>query len=94
VIGKKAAQALDRAGIICNYNTVPYDPRKPFSPSGVRMGSPAVTSRGMGEGDMTRVAAWIDEVVSNVDDEAAIDRVGAEVREYCRRFPAPGCLLG
>jgi len=43
---------------------------------------------------MTRVAAWIDEVVSNVDDEAAIDRVGAEVREYCRRFPAPGCLLG
>ena len=94
VIGKKAARALDRAGIICNYNTVPYDPRKPFSPSGVRMGSPAVTSRGMGEGDMTRVAAWIDEVVRNVDDEAAIDRVGAEVREFCRGFPAPGCLLG
>ena len=50
VIGKKAAQALDRAGIICNYNTVPYDPRKPFSPSGIRLGTPSVTSRGMKRG--------------------------------------------
>jgi len=93
VIGKKAAQALDRAGIICNYNTVPFDPRKPFSPSGVRMGTPAVTSRGMGEAEMKQIGAWIDEVVAHVDDEAAIARVGTEVREFCRRFPAPGCLL-
>ena len=93
VIGKKAAQALDRAGIICNSNTVPFDPRKPFSPSGVRMGTPAVTSRGMGEAEMKQIGAWIDEVVAHVDDEAAIARVGTEVREFCRRFPAPGCLL-
>ncbi|HXF50755.1 MAG TPA: serine hydroxymethyltransferase [Dehalococcoidia bacterium] len=93
VIGKKAAKALDRAGIVCNYNTVPYDPRKPFSPSGIRLGTPAVTSRGMDEAAMRQIAAWIDEVISNVDDEAVIERVGAEVREFCRSFPAPGILL-
>lgn len=93
VIGKKAAKALDRAGIVCNYNTVPYDPRKPFSPSGIRLGTPAVTSRGMDEAAMRQIAAWIDEVISNVDDETVIERVGAEVREFCRGYPAPGILL-
>jgi glycine hydroxymethyltransferase len=93
IIGKKAAQALDRAGIICNSNTVPYDPRKPFSPSGVRMGTPAVTSRGMGESEMKQIGAWIDEVVAHADDEAAVARVNAAIIEFCDRFPAPGCLL-
>jgi glycine hydroxymethyltransferase len=93
IIGKKAAQALDRAGIICNSNTVPYDPRKPFSPSGVRIGTPAVTSRGMGEAEMRQIGAWIDEVVAHADDEAAIARVNAEVIEFGRRFPAPGCRV-
>jgi len=93
IIGNKAAKALDRAGIICNSNTVPYDPRKPFSPSGIRIGTPAVTSRGMGETEMKQVGAWIDEVVAHADDESAIVRVNAEVIEFCRRFPAPGCRL-
>jgi glycine hydroxymethyltransferase len=93
IIGKKAAQALDRAGIICNSNTVPFDPRKPFSPSGARMGTPAVTSRGMGEAEMKQIGAWIDEVVAHADDEPTIARVNAEVIEFCRRFPAPGCRL-
>jgi glycine hydroxymethyltransferase len=93
VIGKKAAQALDRAGIICNYNTVPYDPRKPFSPSGIRLGTPAVTARGMAEGEMRRIGAWIDQVIARVDDEAAITRIADEVREFCRGFPAPGLIL-
>jgi glycine hydroxymethyltransferase len=94
VIGKKAAQTLDRAGIVVNYNTVPYDPRKPFSPSGVRLGSPAVTSRGMKEAEMRRIVAWMDEVITNVDDEQAVERVRGEVKELCSGFPAPGIRLG
>jgi glycine hydroxymethyltransferase len=90
VIGKKGAQALDRAGIVCNYNTVPYDPRKPFSPSGLRLGTPAVTSRGMGEGEMRQIARWIDQAIAHADDEAALARISGEVTEMCRRFPAPG----
>jgi glycine hydroxymethyltransferase len=92
VIGKKAAQALDRAGLVCNYNTVPYDPRKPFSPSGIRLGTPAVTSRGMREPEMRQIGAWLDMVVANVDDERMIARVAGEVREFSRRFPAPGLV--
>ena len=90
VIGKKAAQALDRAGIIGNYNTVPFDPRKPFSPSGLRLGTPSITSRGMKEADMDAIAGWIDEVIAHVDDETVAARVCGEVREFCRNFPAPG----
>jgi glycine hydroxymethyltransferase len=90
VIGKRAAQALDRAGIVCNYNTVPFDPRKPFSPSGIRLGTPAVTSRGMKEPEMRQIGAWLDEVVAKIDDEAVIARVAGEVREFSRHFPAPG----
>ncbi len=93
VPGKKAAKALERAGIVCNYNTVPYDPRKPFNPSGIRLGTPAVTSRGMGEEQMRQIAVWMDQVISHVDDEDAIARVGEEVRSMCRSFPAPGILL-
>lgn len=93
VIGKKASRALDRAGIICNYNTVPYDLRKPFSPSGIRLGTPAVTSRGMAAPEMRQIGAWIDEVITHVDDEAALDRIALEVNDLCRSFPAPGLLL-
>ena len=91
-IGKKAAQALDRAGIICNYNTVPFDPRKPFSPSGIRLGTPAVTSRGMREPEMRQIGAWLDTVVANIDDEGVIARIGGEIREFSRQFPAPGLV--
>lgn len=90
VFGKKAAKALDRAGIVANYNTIPYDPRKPFSPSGVRIGTPAVTSRGMGEEEMRRIAAWMDEVVAAPEDEGVIDRVRVEVEDLCSGFPVPG----
>ena len=93
VIGKKAAQALDRAGIVGNYNTVPFDPRKPFSPSGLRLGTPAVTARGMKEQEMSAIASWIDEVITHVDDESVVRRVCEEVREFCRSFPAPGLAI-
>jgi glycine hydroxymethyltransferase len=92
VIGKKAAQVLDRAGIVCNYNTIPFDPRKPFSPSGIRIGTPAVTSRGMKEPEMRQIGAWLDAVVANIDDEGVIARVAGEVREFSRQFPAPGLV--
>jgi glycine hydroxymethyltransferase len=94
VIGKKAAHALDRAGIVCNYNTIPFDPRKPFSPSGIRIGTPAVTSRGMKEPEMRQIGAWLDAVVANIDDEGVIARVAGEVREFSRQFPAPGLVQG
>jgi glycine hydroxymethyltransferase len=90
--GKQAAKALDRAGIELNYNTVPFDPRKPFDPSGIRIGTAAVTSRGMGTADMDRVAAWIDAVVTaeSAGDESTVEKVAAEVHEFTRGFPVPG----
>lgn len=88
--GKVAAQALDRAGIVCNYNSVPFDPRKPFDPSGIRIGTPAITSRGMGPDEMRKLAQWMDQVVRAPDDEALLARVAAEVKECCDAFPAPG----
>ncbi|WP_437479901.1 serine hydroxymethyltransferase [Sorangium sp. So ce1014] len=90
IAGKPYAQALDRAGIVANYNSIPFDPRKPFDPSGLRIGTPAVTSRGMGVAEMERLAAWMDDVAQNINDEARIARIGAEVAELCRGFPAPG----
>lgn len=88
--GKPAAQALDRAGIVANYNAVPFDPRKPFDPSGLRIGTPAVTSRGMGKAEMETLASWIDRVVANATTEAEIAKVAAEVKALCAKFPAPG----
>ena len=90
VFGKKYAQALDKANIVGNYNTIPFDPRKPFSPSGLRIGTPSVTTRGMGEDDMRQIARWMDEVIEHVKDEDALARIGGEVAEFCRGYPAPG----
>jgi glycine hydroxymethyltransferase len=89
VPGKVAAKALDRAGIELNYNSVPYDQRKPFDPSGIRLGTPAVTSRGMGVPEMQQLAAWMDRVISQPTDDT-VDKVFLEVRELTGRFPAPG----
>ncbi len=90
VPGKVAAQALDRAGIVTNYNSVPFDKRKPFDPSGVRIGTPAITSRGMATDEMKRLGHWIGDVVDNIEDEARIASIAAEVKEMCDQFPAPG----
>ncbi len=92
VPGKKAAQALDKAGLVLNYNTVPFDPRKPFDPSGIRLGTPAVTSRGMGPSEMKQIAAWLDRGVqaARAGDEGALEKIAGEVRELTGRFPAPG----
>lgn len=91
VSGKIAAKALDAAGIVLNYNSIPFDPRKPFDPSGVRIGTAAVTTRGMKEGEMRQIAAWIDQVVSAPSDTDLAARVAGEVAALCANFPAPGC---
>ena len=92
IAGKPAAKALDRAGIEVNYNTVPFDPRKPFDPSGIRIGTPAVTTRGLGEQHMAQVAAWMDEAIAAAakEDEAAAERIAAQVRDLLAGFPMPG----
>ncbi len=92
IAGKLAAQALDRAGICGNYNSIPFDPRKPFDPSGLRIGTPAITSRGMGPDEMKRLAGWMEQVVAAPDDAGLTQRVAGEVAELCRSFPAPGLL--
>lgn len=92
VPGKLAAQALDRARITTNYNTVPFDARKPFDPSGIRLGTPAVTTRGMTEPEMELIAGWIDQGIeaAKQHDETAIERIAGEVRELVAAFPIPG----
>jgi glycine hydroxymethyltransferase len=88
--GKIAEQTLDRAGITVNKNMIPYDQRKPLDPSGIRLGTPALTTRGMKEPDMGRVGQWIVGVLQHADDAAVVDRTRSEIREFCRDFPVPG----
>jgi glycine hydroxymethyltransferase len=90
VAGKPYAQALDKAGIVANYNSIPPDPRKPFDPSGIRLGAAAVSSRDMGAAEMKELAGWMDDVVGHIGDEARLAHVAAEVKALCARFPAPG----
>jgi glycine hydroxymethyltransferase len=90
ITGKPAARALHEAGIECNYNTIPFDPRKPFDPSGVRIGTPSITSRGMTEKDMEPIAVWFDRVLGVADDQDKLHKIRAEVAEFCKAFPAPG----
>jgi glycine hydroxymethyltransferase len=90
VIGKDAETALHNAGITVNKNTVPFDPRPPFSPSGIRMGTPALTTRGLKETDMDRVAEWIDDAITNRSDDKKVAKIRGEVREFTKAFPLPG----
>jgi glycine hydroxymethyltransferase len=92
IAGKPAAKALDRAGIELNYNTVPYDTRKPFDPSGIRLGTPALTTRGLSEEHMPQVATWIDEAITAgiASDELALDKIAGEIRDLLAGYPMPG----
>jgi glycine hydroxymethyltransferase len=89
VTGKAAEQALDAAGITVNKNMIPLDTRPPLDPSGVRIGTPALTTRGMGEAEMRQIAGWIADVLAHPDDAGVRDRVRGRVRELCDQFPAP-----
>ncbi len=91
--GKDAQEALDRARITVNKNTIPYDPNPPMKPSGIRIGVPAVTTRGMKEKEMEEIASLMDEVLSNITDAAAAKRVGEKVGSFVKKFPLYADLL-
>lgn len=87
VSGKQAETALVKADITCNKNMVPFDDKSPFVTSGIRLGTPAATSRGMKEADMKQVAAWIDRIISDVENEKVTATVKSEINEYMKQFP-------
>ena len=84
--GKEAQKFLEKAGIVVNKNTIPYDPRPPYDPSGIRLGTPALTSRGMKEKEMKKITFWINEVVSN---PKSVQKIRKEVKKFCLKFPIP-----
>lgn len=88
--GKIAEEALDKAGITVNKNMIPYDKRKPLDPSGIRIGTAALTTRGMKEDEMKKVGAWILRVLGAPDDDSTIESVKGEVAEFTESFPVPG----
>src|SRR6185312_8755627 len=85
--GKVAQETLDRARITVNKNAVPFDTRSPFVTSGIRIGTPAVTSRGMKENEMKLIADWIAQALSKTGDESALREIGEQVAALCKKFP-------
>ncbi|MBU3934486.1 serine hydroxymethyltransferase, partial [Patescibacteria group bacterium] len=86
ISGKEAQHRLEEAGITINKNTIPYDPNPPFNPSGIRMGTPAITTRGMKEKEMRQIAAWINEAISGAK---SISKIRQEIKTLCKKFPLP-----
>ena len=93
ITGKPAARALHHARIESNYNTIPFEPRKPMDPSGIRIGTPSLTSRGMGEKEMTQVAEFMDRALKSAENPDQLASIADEVSEFCSAFPAPGVRI-
>ncbi|HVM96200.1 MAG TPA: serine hydroxymethyltransferase, partial [Candidatus Acidoferrales bacterium] len=87
--GKVAANLLEEAGIVVNKNTIPYDPKTPAICSGIRLGTPALSTRGMGGAEMDQIATWIGEALQHPEETTRRNEIAAEVRELCGRFPIP-----
>jgi len=85
--GKQAQIALDKAGITVNKNMIPDDPRSPMDPSGIRLGTPAITTRGMKEAEMEQIATWIDEVITNWNNDEKLDAIRWQVKDLTKKFP-------
>jgi glycine hydroxymethyltransferase len=88
--GREAEEILDEVGISVSRSTIPNDPNPPMRPSGVRLGTPAITTRGMKEDDMEKIADWINRAIENKDSESELNKIKKEVREFCLGFPMPG----
>ena len=91
--GKDAEEALDRCGITANKNMIPYDPRKPMDPSGIRLGTPALTTRGMGPTQMREIAGWIIDGLKNHENEDVLQSIRGKVSDLCQHFPVPAAAL-
>jgi glycine hydroxymethyltransferase len=91
--GKSAETALEHCGITVNMNMIPYDERKPLDPSGIRIGTPALTTRGMGPEEMRRIGGWMLQALRSPDDATLHERIRGEVRELCEHFPVPAAAL-
>ena len=89
ITGKDAEKALDRAGITVNKNTVPGETASPFVTPGIRIGTPALTTRGLREPEMRTIAGWIGQVLANPDSADVTGRIRAQVRDLCQQYPAP-----
>jgi glycine hydroxymethyltransferase len=92
--GRSAEQALDRCGITVNKNMIPFDQRKPMDPSGIRIGTPALTTRGMGCDEMRKIGGWILETLKSPEDETLSKRIRGDVMTMCGQFPVPGEQVG
>lgn len=91
--GKQAETTLDECGITVNMNMIPFDTRKPMDPSGIRIGTPTLTTRGMGPDEMRRVAVWIGQALRNPDDEQQLGEIRKEVQALCQDFPVPAASV-
>jgi len=89
ITGREAEEVLNKIGISVNRSTIPNDPNPPFKPSGVRFGTPALTTRGMKEKEVSQIAAWIDEAIMNKDNEEKLAELKKEVKKLCGKFPLP-----
>jgi len=90
ITGKDAEARLGEAHITVNKNAVPNDPRSPFVTSGLRLGTPAVTTRGFGIEEVTQLAHWVADILDNMNDDEVLQRVRAQVTDVCHRFPVYG----
>lgn len=91
--GEEASDVLEKANITLNKNAIPNDPRKPWDPSGLRIGTPALTTRGMGEEEMVKVAEYIDEVLRSKDDVKKLEEIRGDIKKFTSKFPIPGIKL-
>jgi len=90
ITGKEAQTTLDKVGITLNKNTVPHETRSPMDPSGIRLGTPAITTRGMQENEMKQIATWLNEALTYRNDVSKLERIKDEIKQFCAHFPVPG----